>query len=296
MPSTETSRIDGLQTSVAVKAPVRAATTANITLSGAQTVDGIAIVSGDRVLVKDQTSAINNGIYVADSGTWSRALDFDGNRDAVKGTTVFVTGGTVNGQTYWYISSSTPVIGTDSITWTQAPIAAGGTGTMATQNANAVAITGGTITGITDLAVADGGTGASTFTSNAILKGNGAGALVASGVSIDANNAISGYRSKIVTDAGTSITLSEATHGGRTLVCTSGTAVAITVPNTLGEGCVFKVIQDGAGQITFSGGATIQNRQSHTKTAAQRAAVVLEVVTNSGGTSAIVNLAGDTAA
>ena len=50
-------------------------------------------------------------------------------------------------------------------------------GTMATQNATSVAITGGTITGITDLAVADGGTGASTLSANAVLLGNGTSAL-----------------------------------------------------------------------------------------------------------------------
>jgi hypothetical protein len=50
-------------------------------------------------------------------------------------------------------------------------------GTMSTQNATAVAITGGTITGITDLAVADGGTGASTLSANAVLLGNGTSAL-----------------------------------------------------------------------------------------------------------------------
>jgi hypothetical protein len=63
--------------------------------------------------------------------------------------------------------------------------ATGSLGTMSTQNANAVAITGGTITGITDLAVADGGTGASTFTANSVVLGNGtsslAGNLVAPG-------------------------------------------------------------------------------------------------------------------
>ena len=54
---------------------------------------------------------------------------------------------------------------------------AGALGTMSTQNANAVAITGGSITGITDLAVADGGTGASTFTANSVVLGNGTSSL-----------------------------------------------------------------------------------------------------------------------
>ena len=67
----------------------------------------------------------------------------------------------------------------------QALVSAGGSntptwstlGTMAAQSASAVAITGGTITGITDLAVADGGTGASTITANSVILGNGASAL-----------------------------------------------------------------------------------------------------------------------
>ena len=65
--------------------------------------------------------------------------------------------------------------------------ATGAFGTMATQNANNVSITGGTITGITDLTVADGGTGASTFTANSVVLGNGtsslAGNMIAPGTS-----------------------------------------------------------------------------------------------------------------
>ena len=59
------------------KAPVRAATTANITLSGPQTIDGVSVVAGNRVLVKNQSSAAQNGIYVAAAGAWSRATDMD---------------------------------------------------------------------------------------------------------------------------------------------------------------------------------------------------------------------------
>lgn len=62
-----------------------------------------------------------------------------------------------------------------------------GLGTIATQNANNVAITGGTITGITDLAVADGGTGSSTFTANSVVLGNGTSALNANMVAPGAN-------------------------------------------------------------------------------------------------------------
>jgi len=56
---------------------VLVATTANITLSGTQTIDGVAVVAGNRVLVKDQTTQSQNGIYVVASGAWTRATDAD---------------------------------------------------------------------------------------------------------------------------------------------------------------------------------------------------------------------------
>jgi hypothetical protein len=78
------------------KAPVRAASVANLTLSAEQTVDGIALVEGDRVLVKDQTTAAQNGIYIVRSGAWDRAPDGDGNSDLVAHTRVPVVYGTVH--------------------------------------------------------------------------------------------------------------------------------------------------------------------------------------------------------
>lgn len=120
MTSTTTSRISGFSASAAIKIPCRAATTANITLSGAQTIDGVAVVSGDRVLVKNQTTQAENGIYVADTSTWSRAQDFDGTGDAVTGTLVLVTAGTTNADTFWRVTTANDVdIGSDSITWSQ---------------------------------------------------------------------------------------------------------------------------------------------------------------------------------
>lgn len=113
MPSTETNVLDGLSTSVAVKAPCRVAAVTNITLSGLQTVNGVAVVEGDRVLVTAQTSSINNGIYVASSGQWQRALDFDGQRDAVKGTIILLQNSGIGYQ----VTSTDPIVfGTTAIT------------------------------------------------------------------------------------------------------------------------------------------------------------------------------------
>lgn len=105
---------------IAIKAPVVAASTAALTLSGTQTVDGVALVTGDRVLVKDQASSIANGIYVVDTGDWSRSTDCDGSYDLANGTIVKVNSGTV-GQGFWYAAGTNPIIvGTSAQTWGQA--------------------------------------------------------------------------------------------------------------------------------------------------------------------------------
>lgn len=101
------------------KEPVRVATTENITLSGAQTIDGVAVVAGDRVLVKSQSTASANGIYLAASGAWSRATDFDAAGELV-GASCFVSEGTALGNSVWVMTTDAPItLGTTSLTWTQ---------------------------------------------------------------------------------------------------------------------------------------------------------------------------------
>ena len=113
MPSTLTDRIDGISTSMAWKVPCRLATTANITLSGTQTIDGVSAVADDRILVKDQTDATENGIYRVQSGAWVRSGDFDGARDIRDGSMIFVTDGSANQLLVFRTSCTNPVtIGT----------------------------------------------------------------------------------------------------------------------------------------------------------------------------------------
>lgn len=101
------------------KQPVRAATTANITLSGTQTIDGVSLVAGDRVLVKNQTTASGNGIYVAASGSWTRATDFDTGAEAL-GAATFVSEGTTLGNQVWLQTADAPItIGTTSLVFVQ---------------------------------------------------------------------------------------------------------------------------------------------------------------------------------
>ena len=117
MTSVATDRLSGISTSVALKAPVKAVSSANLTLSGLQTVGGVALVEGDRVLVKDQSDNTENGIYDASSSDWTRSKDFDGNRDAVKGTLV-VTDGVSTALLFYRVTTANPVIiGTSALTF-----------------------------------------------------------------------------------------------------------------------------------------------------------------------------------
>jgi len=102
------------------KQSVRAASTANIaTLSGPMTLDGVALVAGDRVLVKDQTTAGQNGIYVVAAGAWTRSADADVWGELISAY-VFVESGTVNAD-MGYLSTVDPggALGTTAVTFVQ---------------------------------------------------------------------------------------------------------------------------------------------------------------------------------
>jgi hypothetical protein len=96
--------------------PVRVATTAAITLSGEQTIDGVPTLSGDRVLVKDQSTPSQNGIYVVSAGTWSRAADFAVSSVVYQYLPVYVTEGTYNAKLTYRITSPNPLtVGTSNL-------------------------------------------------------------------------------------------------------------------------------------------------------------------------------------
>jgi microcystin-dependent protein len=96
----------GLLTNAAFKAPCLAVATTAITLSGEQTIDTIACVVGDRVLVAGNGAA--NGIYIVATGNWTRAPDFNSSDDIVKGTQVRVTDGDLNSGLY-EITTDNPI-------------------------------------------------------------------------------------------------------------------------------------------------------------------------------------------
>jgi hypothetical protein len=122
------------------KDAVRAASTGNLTLSGTQTVDGVALVANDRVLAKDQTAQAQNGVYVVAAGAWSRAVDADSPGE-LEGMSVAVTEGTVNKGRQYALGSATVtpiVVGTSTIAFAQV---GGGGGTTYTAG-NGLTMTG----------------------------------------------------------------------------------------------------------------------------------------------------------
>lgn len=102
------------------KGSVRAVSTTNLTLSGAQTVDGVSLIAGDRILVAGQTSAQNNGIYNVASGGWTRSTDADTNSEITAGMYVWVTEGTVNADSGWVLTTNDPITpGATNLVFTQ---------------------------------------------------------------------------------------------------------------------------------------------------------------------------------
>lgn len=112
--------MQNVQLGISGKESVRVASTTNITTSGTQTIDGVSVVAGDRVLLKNQSTASDNGIWVCAVGPWTRAADADDPGELKAGSFVFVTEGTVNADSGWILSTDGAItIGSTSINWVQ---------------------------------------------------------------------------------------------------------------------------------------------------------------------------------
>lgn len=123
------------------KDSVRAASTANLTLSGTQTVDGVVLIANDRILVKDQSTASANGIYTVLAGSWTRTADFNSPNDIV-GSEVFISEGTVSGNKVYALITDAPItIDTTALTFSifgDGKTYTGGTGITVTSTVIAV--------------------------------------------------------------------------------------------------------------------------------------------------------------
>jgi phage-related tail fiber protein len=128
------------------KASCRVATTANLAaLSGLLTIDGVVLVAGDRVLVKDQTTSSQNGIYVVAAGAWTRATDADDGAKLTSGATVPVEAGTAQADTLWLLTADGAItVGVTALTFV---VINGNVGTPGTYNQVTVDAKGRVIAG-----------------------------------------------------------------------------------------------------------------------------------------------------
>lgn len=130
--------VDGLAQGLDVHGSVRLLTDSDITLSGTQTLDGVAAVVGNRVLTAGQTDPTENGIWVVAAGAWTRATDLAAGASGA-GAFMFVEEGTSYADTGWVCTSDvgSDVVGTDSLAFTQfssAGVIVAGTGLTKTSN------------------------------------------------------------------------------------------------------------------------------------------------------------------
>lgn len=112
--------VDQARAGLLVKDPVRVATTANITLSGTQTIDGVSLSVGNRVLAKNQTAPEENGVYVVAAGAWARSLDADTSAEVLGGLAVWVNEGTANADKRFVLTTNDPIVlNTTALVFTQ---------------------------------------------------------------------------------------------------------------------------------------------------------------------------------
>jgi hypothetical protein len=177
--------VDSVAQGLDPKASCVAATTTNITLSAPQTIDGVSVVAGDRVLVKNQSAPAQNGIYLVAAGSWTRALDMDAWAEVPNAFT-FIEGGTTQSDTGFVCTANAGgTLGTTAINFVQ--FSGAGTYTAGT----GLTLTGGAFS-ITNTAVTAGSYGSASNTLSATVNAQGQlTALSAQAIAI-ANTQVSG--------------------------------------------------------------------------------------------------------
>jgi hypothetical protein len=228
------------------KVAVRAASTANLTLSGAQTVDGVALVAGDLALVKNQASGAQSGIYVVAAGAWTRHRSLNRSADARPGLHVAVgPGGTANANTIWALTTAAPItLGTTALVFEKAGGAAWVTSTSATL--------AGLGTASTHNVPASGEAGAAE-----VVLGNDPRLAVARGYY--AVRTVTGSDTAVLTDAGGLIDVNAAAANDQTVPPNASVAFSIGhVLTWVFRGAGLGTIVAGSGvTLTVSPGSTL---------------------------------------
>lgn len=210
--------LDYFATGLSWKQPVNCGTTANITLSGLQTLDGVTVVAGDRVLVKNQSTASQNGIYLASATAWSRAPDADTWDELISAICFVESGSTLAGSAWYCTVQPGGTLGTTAVTWSNFSVAAtytAGTGLTLTDYVFSITNTG--------VAAAAYGSASKTLTATVNAQGQ-LTVLAASDIAI-ANTQVSGLGT-MSTQAASSVAITGGTINGTTIG--GSTAAAIT--------------------------------------------------------------------
>jgi hypothetical protein len=250
--------VDNVATGLQVKDAARVIVQTNISLTGLQTIDGVTLIAGDRVLVIGQTAGAQNGIYVAASGSWTRASDADTDAEVKSGMFTFVTDGTLNSGTGWVLSTSNPItLGTTVLTFAQfssaGQVGAGAGLTKSGQTLDIVSGNAGILINANDISLqasADGtiviggdGIKMASLASGQIFVGNGSSVATARTVSGD------------ITIGSTGVT----TIGSNAVTTTKINAAAVTLPKlvTLTAAQIIIGTSSGNASVALSGDATM---------------------------------------
>lgn len=191
----------------------RVRATGNLTLSGTQTIDGVAAIAGDRVLADSQSTAAQDGIYVVAAGAWSRATDFAAGFDATS-SAVTIAEGTANGDKLFIQTAEPAIVGTDGLTYASlgggTSYSADGDGIELTSTTFSLELDGTTLTkGSSGLRIGSGAAGAGLVESSGVLAiGAGTGVTVnANDVAIDTGVVARWFSNGGTHGAGTTVSL-----------------------------------------------------------------------------------------
>jgi len=215
------------------KQPVLCATTANITLSGLQTLDGITVAAGDRVLVKNQSTQSQNGIYLASATAWTRSADADVWTDLISALVFVESGSTLAGSAWYCPAQPGGTINVTAVTWSNFSVAAtytAGTGlTLASYQFS-----------ITNTGVTAGAYGSASKTLTATVNAQGQLTVLAATDIAIANTQVSGLGTMSTQNA-SSVTITGGTLNGVTIGATTagaitGTTITATTFNGAGTG------------------------------------------------------------